>query len=478
MMKSKFKYKIAFGCWVNDIRNKPTSNKAWPDISIDDDTTKCLLDIINLQADAGYNIFDIFGLLIGKSWPINLKETLAKDRKEKVNYIIESAHDKGIKIIYGLNIYSWGFEKIIKNDIEVQGNSSSAMCGSKSKSLIWQKKIIDFVLSNFNIDGFHLEAFSGGRCNCSSCGMENNIQYFCKINSLVAEYIKKKYPDKLVFINDCACLPWGDYINKVDFKYLFELSENIDVFLDNGCHGLFIREEDRMEFINGLKCDFGTSGGIWVCAPQKWNRLRWFLPYTNKVYKYLRSIHTDGSKACYNYMGPIINPSTEVNTYFGGLAMSDIDRKFDEILREIIEKLYSPKNNSACENLMEIFIKAENAYFDNWKQNINIFSIPKEYLGGLFELYDWSKENYNRIVPGELLLEPLINNYLDIPVYLIIYMDQVGRVKYGKELSNILLDLERIKKSFKSVDKIDRINMCINNVLEDVNKYMDYPVYN
>jgi hypothetical protein len=352
------------------------------------------------------------------------------------------------------------------------------MCGSKNKSFVWQEKIIDFITAKFNIDGFHLEAFNGGRCKCSLCNKVNNIEYFSKLNTVVAKYIRNTYRDKMVFVNNCGCLPWGDYVATKDFKHLYELCNHIDVFLDNGCHGLFIREENRVDFIRGLNCDFGTSGGIWFCPPSKRNRLTWFLPYADKVYKYLKKISNDGARACYYYMGPIINPSTKFNIYFGGLAMSNISLEFNKILSEVIDKLYGPKNTSACKNLMEIFVRAENAYFGNWNPSMNIFSIKKEFLGGLFEFYEWSKENYHRIKSGELFLEPLVNNKVELPLYLLINMNKTGRMKYRKKLDEILKDLAKIGNNFKDNRKIDIIRICIENVIKELDRYIDFQVYN
>src|SRR5258706_9544845 len=56
-----YKYRIAFGAWMNDMRCEPLPLENWPAPQLDDECVRSLLRIIELQARAGYNMFDVWG---------------------------------------------------------------------------------------------------------------------------------------------------------------------------------------------------------------------------------------------------------------------------------------------------------------------------------------------------------------------------------------------------------------------------------
>ena len=466
----EFSRRIGAGFWINDVKNSAIPNNNWPDVSIDSKLLEDYEYLFEILKASGYNMIDIYGLLVGHDWPPQLENVLENNRKEKVNKIIEMAHSKSIKVIFGMGIYSWGFDEIIKFDPEVRGTNKSAMCGSKKRSKYWQQQTIKLVLDNFDIDGFHLEASDQGRCSCDRCSRENNVEYYCRLNKEAAIFIKERWPEKYLLVNDCGYLPWGDFVKKDDFKYLYDLSNYIDTYIDNGNHGLFIREEDRREFISGLNCEFGTAGGFWIYTPQRWERLRWFLPYVFRTSSFLKKVFSDGGTACEFYLGPTINPSTEVNIYSGGLSLSDINNETEKILEDTLNILYKPNKNSFLSTLVEVFIDAENAFFNNWEPCIKPFELPKEFASDVETLANWSKETPERSIPGELFLEPLVGLEPGEPVYLKNNMTREGLVNYKKDLIKIIKKIQPIKSGFNDNGRILRIITCINNVIEDISK--------
>jgi len=464
-----FSKKIAMGIWINDIKNTPLSGSNWPDVSIDGQLLDDCNNIFNLIKKAGYDSVDLFGLLAGHDWPPNIESVFKDNRKEQVNQIIEMAHSKGIDIIFGMGIYSWGFDEIIRHDPEVRGTNPSAMCGSSEASKKWQEKVIEFVASNIDVDGFHLEASDQGRCSCEKCAKENNVEYYSRLNKEAAIFIKDRWPDKYLLVNDCGYMAWGDFVDKKDFKYLYDLGNHIDAFIDNGNHGLFINESDRKEFIKGLNCEFGSAGGFWVYPPQRWDRLRWFLPYIKKTGNFLKSLHDDGGRVCEFYLGPTINPGTEINIYAGGLILSGIERNLESILKETLKKLYKPYKDSYLESIAEIFLDAEDAFFNNWEPCIKPFELPEEFAADVETLVTWSKNTPERTVPGELFLEPLVGIGPGEPIYLINNMTEKGRKSYKKDLEGIIMQIEEIKEGFDDGGRISRIITCIKNVIADIN---------
>ena len=465
-MKNQFGNRIAFCVWVNDIRNEPIIDH-WPSVIIDKRTMEDYTDMIRLLKDTGYNALDIFGLLTNSDWPMDIESVISAERKKLVDEMIENAHRHDIKIIYGMGVFSWGFDQIIKNDPEVRGTNPSAMCGSKPKSKVWQQKVIDFVIGNFNIDGFHLEVADQGRCKCFECLKENNVQYYSRLNLETARYVREKWPDKILLVNTSGYIPWGDFVLKEDYHYIYELGKYIDIFIDGGNHGLFIKENDRADFIAKFPCDYGTSGGFWVYPPQSWKRLRWFLPYQKFQHSHLKQLFQDGSRSCELYLGPAINPGTEINIVCSGLLLLDTNRDNSSILTEAIERLYKPKNKGISGDLAELFIKSEDAFFSNWNPYRKT-EIPEKYSDGIGPCFEWSKDNFQRAIPGELFLEPLFGKSPGFPAYLAIHMTSEGRTKYKKDLQSIFNDFSKLKNDFYDSERVERIKKCINNVIKDI----------
>jgi len=450
-MTRAYNHRSAFGCWINDMRNKAMPRENWPYGVLDDQTVESIIGCLELQRQAGFNEFCTFGLLVTRDWPVDISSAVSEDRRQKVNTIIKAAHERGIKLLYGLGVYSWGFDEIIKNCLEVRGPNPGAMCGSSPEAWCWMQKVIDYILAEFDVDGFHLEASDQGRCSCPSCAKQGNVEYYSRLNGITAKYIRSKWPDKILMVNMCGYIHLDTKIETADMKYLVDLSRHLDYIIDPGHRGQFIEEKSRKNFIQSLQCDYGTSGGIWVYPPQRWNRLRWFLPHTIRTGQHLKQLYEDGGRAVEYYMGPTVNPGVEVNIAFGGKLLSDVEKDVEKILAEVVEMLYRPKNSAACVQLVDIFQRAENAYFDHWTPD-DIAEVEK--LG----------------IPGEL--HPIVYllghapgpaAYLRKP-----YMDSGGRTAYKKEMISILNDIRTIESGIAAKTRVTRIKTCIKNTIWDI----------
>jgi len=451
-MVMAYNHRAAQGVWINDMRNEAMPGKPWPHSVLDDRAVEDITACLELQSRAGFNEFDIFGLLATYGWEPDITGTVDEDRRRQVNRILKAAHGRKIKVLYGLGVYSWGFDKIIAADPVVKGTRRRAMCGSKPEAWKWMQKVIDYILSEFDIDGFHLESADQGRCTCESCGEQGDVEYHCDINRRTAEYIRSKWPEKVLMVNMCGFMRPLRKVTKDEFPFLVELSRHLDILIDPGHSGCYIADEDRREFIRQLHCDFGTSGGVWVYPPQGWDRLRWFLPHTMRTRRYFKKLYEDGGRAAEYYMGPTINPGVEVNIAFGGRLLLDVSRDNEEILAKVIEMLYRPGSETVRDKLVEIFRRAESAYFDNW----NPQPIPPNEA------------------PGEIHLKPLRGethgpvSYLTDNCWGGLLMDATGRRGYKRELLEILGELSTIEAKASDDGRMGRIKTCIRNVLTDV----------
>lgn len=445
-MKLSYKYRTAFGAWINDMRNRTFPNQRWPCVILDDRSLKDIVASIKLQAEVGFNSFTVFGLLTASSWLPDISRTISKERGRRVLKILKEAQQCGVKVLYGLGVYSWGFDKIIAHDPTVRGTNPHAMCASKSTSRRWMEKIVDFLLAEFDFDGFHLEASDQGRCNCPACRQEGNVEYYSRINAQTASYIKARWPDHILMTNMCGYRPWGETISREEWPHLQELGRHINFLVDAGHLGYFIAPEQRQEFIDLLPCAFGTSGGVWVYPPQRWNRLRWFLPYTQRTGQHLEELYAMGGRAVEYYMGPALNPGVEVNIAFGGRKLSDVGRSNRDVLLEVIDRLYSPKEAAAGEALADVFQQAEDAFFASFDPLLPLHGKPR----------------------GEIHLTSLLGISPGPPHYLKETMTPAGRAAYGRKMATLLLDLDRITDRIRDTARVRRIKACINGVLVDL----------
>ena len=467
MKEDRFEHRIAFGVWINDIRSRPITGEGWPSVIIDRRTVEDFEATVRLLREAGYTALDVFGLLTNHDWPLDIESVIDGSRKRQVDALIETAHRHDIRIIYGLGVYSWGFDSIIRSDSGARGTNPSAMCGSKPASRQWMRKVIDFVAGSFDVDGYHLEVADQGRCTCAECSKETHLEYYCRLNRETADYIRGRYPGKLLLVNTSGYMPWGEFVKPEDFPVLNEMGRSIDVLIDGGNHGLFIHEDLRRRFVEGFPCHYGTSGGFWVYPPQRWDRLRWFLPYLQTDAAHLKRLHGDGSRACEPYLGPLANPSTEINVFCNGRLLQDVRREPAEVLREAIDVLYRPRSRGDGDRLAEVFLRAEGAFFDSWSPRRN-WGLPDAYTDGIEGLFEWSVEHPERAVPGELFLEPLLGSEPGFPVYLSVHMTREGRKGYRRELGELRKMVSRLGRGFDDGGRIERIRRCLEGVLGDL----------
>jgi hypothetical protein len=311
------------------------------------------------------------------------------------------------------------------------------------------KKVLDFIMDNFDFDGYHLEASDQGRCRCEKCKKYSDAQYYSIANAKCADYIRQKQPNALLMVNMCGYIqPWGTHITtESECDALIELSGHIDYLLDPGHHtDRMVTGELRERLLKNMKCALGSSGGFWVYSPPRWEPDRWFLIYVRRTGEFIKKMYAEGERAIEFYLGRTNNPGVEMNVLCGGKILGDIDRPIDDIIYEAAGELYRPKDAEAQERLAGIFARAEAAYFDNLEDKIK------------------QKDN-----AGELHVEPLFGTGPGNPIYFLDgRMDAEGRKRYRAELCGILEDVKALEGRVGEVEKLGRITACISNVIKDI----------
>jgi hypothetical protein len=466
--RHSYDYRIAFGAWINDMRLEALPLENWPAPQMDAATVKGLTAALDTQARFGYTHLDVWGLFATKSWPLNLGQGIDKARRRRVKQIIQVAHDRGIKLIYGMGTYSWGYEKIIENDPSLAATNRDgtkqgrALCDANPKSFELVKSVLDFVLSGFDFDGVHLESFDLGGCFCPHCaGKAGIVEYHSRINRKTADCIRARWPDKLINV---IPISWANdtdgRFTESDKDIIVELSKHIDGFYDQGWRGTYVAPDERADFIKKLSCVYGTSGGRWMYPCQRWDRGSFFVPHAKHQAAAIKEQFGQGVRGLMHYQGPVNNPGTEFNIACGGLISSDTSRSIEEVAAQVVEDLYRPKTHSAHSKLVGIFLKGEDAYFDQW--------------GDAEETEKRWRERLNCRPAGEFYIDGLVGGspgpagFIANPVF----MDAAGRLAYKNALVPLLRDLQEIECSFRAGGRIRALRRSITITLTLLNTAM------
>ena len=447
-----YKYRIAFGCWINDMRSQTLPLQQWPAPHLDEITVASMIAAMDVQTRAGFNYLDAWGLFATYGYPPDITSAFADEaRAARVRRLIREARQRGITYLFGMGLFSWGYDQIIRADPAVRGRNKAGqpldhvMCGATEKAWSYVEKILDSALSNFDFGGVHLESADLGWCDCPACGGQyGTVGYNCRLNIRAADYIKRKWPGKLV---TCIPINWlggsgRSHFDRTEQDQIIELSKHIDAFMDQGWNGTFIAEDERKSFIKRLHSAYGTSGGLWVYHSGRWDRLSYFLPHPRRTAAAIRRHHEDGARGCMFYQGPVINPGVELNIAFGGRMLVDPQRTVEDALEESIELYYQPRDAAARRDLLDLFLKAEDAYFGQWD--------PRRFSAA------------GRSMPGELHLTDLLGTSPGAAHFLMEpFLNSDGRGEYRKRLLIILQNLAGLEGQCGDGGRLARISESI-----------------
>ncbi|MBI4585341.1 MAG: hypothetical protein HY717_15105 [Planctomycetes bacterium] len=457
--KASYRYRIAFGAWINDMREDPLPLENWPAPQLDDAAVESAIEAMDVQAPAGFNLLDAWGLFATYGWPLDIASVLTDDRQRRIERLIRAARERGMGLVLGLGTYSWGYDKIIAADPEVRGKNPDgsphphALCDAHPRAFEYVQKIIDFALGRFDFAGVHLESCDLGCCWCPKCaGQDGVVGYNVRINKKTADYIKGKWPDKTVYVITINWAPAGKHFNAEEKAKVLDLGKHIDCLFDQGHSGYHIAEEERRRFIEELPCAYGTSGGLWLYPDARWDRESYFLPYTRRTGEAIRGQFREGVRGCMYYQGPVRNPGQELMIAFGGRLLKDPARSVDGALEEVLGTYYRPRSPEALQGLLRIFRTAEESYFGRWSGELfqKVWGIP---LPGEFKL----DQRLFGTSPGPA-------TYLKEPC-----LDAEGRKEYRKGLKSILEEIPRLAGSCDDGGRLARIRRSAIIALNTVN---------
>jgi hypothetical protein len=441
-----FEYRTLVG-WISEFSSRPL-HEPWPVITLDDEMMSDFYEIFDLCQQVGFDKMVIWGLFVSRRWPVPLVQAVDEQRRKQIQKLLDAAHKRGIQILSGLGVYSWGFEEIIEKFPKVSKGSPRVMCAAVPEAEEWMQRVVDFVLSGFDIDGVQMQSADQNRCQCSECQKFGDVEYHAMLNDNTAQYIRSKWQDKIITVNN-----WGlSFANPDDMppldevvgersEHLQRMTRAVDILIDYNNSA----RSYRKQLIDNLDCAYGTLAGVSVGPPQRWERAKWSLPTTTTNVPYLRTLYDDGGRAVEQFTVALSNPGGEVTLRFSGKLLSDISRAPDAILREAIEECFEPKDSATTDGLMEVFQRAENGFFQNAGHDygsVGLFYID----GGLFPGEQGDRETYLLRMSADDL-----NNY-------------------EREIQTALNQLKQIKSNVSKLNKWEHVCQSLNTVLLDIRR--------
>lgn len=353
---SSFTHRLVTG-WTSDYSSRPLW-EPWPSIVLDKAMLADLLYAIGRTHEAGYTGMILWGLIAGRSWNPFLADTVNDARRRDILMIIEAVRSKGLDAYLGLGLNSWGFDAIIEANPEVDGGSPQNMCASRPQSWEWMRKVVDFVMSEYDPDGVSMQSSDQGRCGCDSCQEMGALEYHATINDQVAGYIRERWPDKKIGIST-----WGmDLGNPAEQDHVLKMTRHVDVLNDFNNSAARTSRENRKALIGALGCAYGTEQGFWFDPPPYWERDKWFLPFSLSNVSYWKDLKADGGDQIERYILPLANPGAEVGFLFDGWMLQDLTRDPTKALADALQFVFEPKDQAGLDGLIELWELSEDAF--------------------------------------------------------------------------------------------------------------------
>lgn len=421
--------------WITDLVSQPRPHARWPSIEIDQPLLDDHRASNALMQQIGVNETALWGLFVASEWPVEIERTLDAGRTQQVQSLLEHAHAHGLRVLSGLGVYSWGFEAIIRAHPHLSRGDGRTLCPSVPESWDWQRRVIEYMFS-VPIDGVSMQSSDQGRCPCDECAQWGDVEYHARLNDKVAGYVKANWPDRLVGINN-----WGmNFEDPADMPHILMMTQHADYLIDT--HDSVRRRDPayRRRVIDALPCAFGSVGVPNVEPPLHWERDRWFLPTLRRTAEHIQELYAEGGRALENYMHLLANPGDDVSIRLAVAVERDPTGAWQPKLDAVLDAIYAPRGDTARQHVRELFVRAEDAYFDNV---------------------------YRLDHAGLVRMEPLESDHAGPPLYLTDYMHADGLARYTAELRELGRLADSVAGNLGNAERIATVRRCIARALDD-----------
>lgn len=444
-----FDYRLLLG-WINDNSTRPLQGKRWPITDVDQQTVSDYQSFLKTVSDYGYNGITLWGLYASHAWPVPLKNAFEPGRRRLIDHILNDADRLGIKVLYGLGVYSWGFEEIIRHDPTTarnegriawgtfQPDNGVAMCYHSQSARRWMREIVDLCVKEVGTQGFGFQSGDLGRCYCTQCRRMSDTEYHSRVINETAEYVKRQHPKQILGMS-----AWGVDLG-CGAAALQQMTSHLDFLTDVTDQSARKGRGYRRSLAAGLPCAVGSLGGPVIVPPQRWERDRWFLPHAEMTAASIRSLREDGGRAFEFFMGPMANPQFNIMTRFVGLLLSNPQQTAEQALYQVVERLYRPVAPEATAAIVHWLIDVERAYMTR----------------------------VGDISSGEFDFEPLKGENAGEPVYLT-RLSNKALLGYRNDLERFSKQLPGLCARCRRSEELQLVGRCLASVLRDIRQVQD-----
>jgi hypothetical protein len=431
-----FTYRVTDG-WLRDLASEPTPDDPWPCTRWDERLLADQIRFLDAQAGLGVEYNLVWGLFVDRSWPVPFANVISGSRERMLRAFVSAAHQRNLKVLCGVGIYSWGFEEVIAKVPGVSAGHHQAMCAFSQEAWDWQRRVLDFLMDpRWQLDGISMQSADQGRCQCERCSKLSPAEHHASLLVRCAQHVRAQQPNWVI-----GQASWGLRLDEpAEFPHLHRISQAVDYMVE--VQELSARSGRRREIARAFACAFGSVGGVFVEPPQHWRRLRWFLPCGLGSAQALTRLWQDGGRACEYFYRPFANPGEEVSWRTGARILSSPLTPPETALAEAVSAVYGVEG-SARASLADWYARAEAAYFSRARFAVGDGSLSLEPL-------IWKD---NPAAPGP-------------PVYLRDRMSAAARAAYAQELKQLKAEL--LAMSIPSTEAVGSTATCIEGTLEDI----------
>jgi hypothetical protein len=439
--QQKFEHRGYLG-WMIDMSRKECHD-AWPSVKLDSAMIGDYAETLDFLQRSGMDEIMLWGLFTNKYWEPEVEKTIDSNRKALIDQVIRMAHERRIKVILGMGVYSWGFDKILQEHPELGCNCNAHVLDwSNPKSWDWQKKVFDYTIDHFDFDGISMQSADLGRCNCGESAKMSVLEYHAAINQKAVKYIRSKKPNYIIGISG-----WGmNFGNPEDLQSIQEMTKGVDYLIDVEETSLNSGREYRQKLIKAIApCRFGNTAVPNVEPIQRMPRNAYFVPTLLHACQNLKNLFADGGLACETYARTRGNPGDKVTIEVIAKILSNPEMDVNKALAEVIQNIYQPVDKASLAELVTVFKEAENAFFLNSRK-----------LG----MNDFSKEIL-LLIPrdGKGIGDSYLKN-----------MDEPSKTAYMETIKKLSERVNRLKSKVVNQKELSLIADCLNNVMQQAYK--------
>jgi Domain of unknown function (DUF4082) len=359
--------------WINDFRRDRLPAPAWPNVTIDDTTVADITEQLDFMQRAGMNQIVIWGLFTAEGWAPDVASTVDAARRAAVTDLISRAHARGIKVLAGLGVYSWGFKRIIAADPSVRcASNADVMNPAAPQAWQYQKAVLDYIFDNYPLDGMSVQSADKGRCRDDPA--PTDVAYHATLVDKAAAYVKAKNPALIVGVAN-----WGlDMSQPADQADWVRMTRHVDYLAEAGGRLAGVRGYRKQLAAAIAPCALGGLGSPFVEPIEHLETSRYFVPTFAHAAAELKALYEDGGRAVETYTRRRGNAADLITLEATARLERDINANTDQVLADTVSEMYGATDASTVASLVGAHGAAESAFFTNATGDFDIVLSPRE----------------------------------------------------------------------------------------------------